>query len=118
MKRNLLRLFVITLALALPATLGYAQATGAAKTKTKAAAGDTKGKAKAATDEKLVDLNTATKDELSALPGIGDAYSQKIIDNRPYKAKTDLVRKKVIPQATYKKIKDMVIAKQDTGGKK
>jgi len=100
-RKLLAQIAVLIFALSLVSGMAASQTTPAAQAPAAAA--------KAA--DKL-DINTATKDQLKGLPGIGDAYSQKIIDGRPYRAKNELVQKKVIPQATYDKIKDLIIAKQ------
>ena len=63
----------------------------------------------AATTDKI-DINSATADQLKAIPGIGDAYSKRIIDGRPYTAKNQLVSKGILPQGVYDKIKDQIIA--------
>ena len=108
MNRKNIRLFAAILAFAMFATLTFAQS-GSAATAQKPAKSDSSATAKTKKAD-LVDINSATKDQLTALPGIGDTYSQKIIDGRPYKTKRDLVTKKIIPQATYDQVKDKIIA--------
>lgn len=74
---------------------------------------------KSAGKKEPIDINTASEGELKSIKGIGEVYAKKIIDNRPYKRKDELVKKNIVPEKTYDQIKDQIIAKQtkDTAGK-
>ncbi|HEY2743733.1 MAG TPA: helix-hairpin-helix domain-containing protein [Polyangia bacterium] len=105
---RLARLILLAMLTVLFAPSAFAQA----KKDAAPASGTTAKTDKAKPADALVDLNSASEADLKALPGIGDAYSKKIVAGRPYANKTQLVSKKIVPQATYDKIKDKVIAKQ------
>ena len=112
---KLTRHLTLLVALLMIASFGYAQAAGTASDTSKTSTTSSKSKKSTSSATKTsksakLDINTASKEELSQLPGIGDALSQKIIDGRPYNAKNDLVRRKIIPQSTYDGIKDQIIA--------
>lgn len=85
-----------------------APATAPAATPSAAPKGDAKADAKA----ELIDINSASAEELGRLKGIGEARSAAIVKGRPYRGKDELVRRKIVPEAVYAGIKDQIIAKQ------
>ena len=110
MKRNFLGAFLLGLLLAVCGLQAQGQSK-AADRKVPPAAEKAADKADAKAGA-LIDINSASPADLKTLPGIGDAYAAAIVKNRPYKNKTQLTSRKVLPDATYEKIRDKVIAKQ------
>jgi competence protein ComEA len=102
---KLYRLFLVLLLSVFVPALTIAQAPKTGETK------KTQAK-KSAPAANLMDINSASAEALKSLPGIGEAYSKKIVDGRPYSNKSQLVSRKILPQATYDKIKDQIIARQ------
>lgn len=102
MKRKLSWMFVAALGLALALGVGVNHSAFAQHT----------AKSASASQGNLIDINTASVSQLEMLPGIGDAYAKKIVAGRPYAKKSDLVRKKVLPESVYKKISNDIIAKK------
>jgi DNA uptake protein ComE-like DNA-binding protein len=102
-----LRLVVLSIVAALAV---FSQAAPGSKKAAPAAAAEKKGGA-------LIDINSASAEDLRKVPGIGEAYSSKIIAGRPYRAKNELVDKGILPAGVYAKVKDQIIAKQGAAKK-
>lgn len=112
MKRFTQSLLGAALILSVAIGVAHAQATQSTPPKKPATTTATHPQTTPAPAATLMDINSATKDQLMTLPGVGDAYAAKIIAGRPYKNKTELTSKKIVPTATYNKIKALIIAKQ------
>ncbi len=120
------RFVMLLCAFALAAAMSFAQSTPASSNAGQSATADTTttttttkktvhhsnkaSSASSATASEKLDINTATKEQLEALPGIGPKYSQKIIDGRPYRSKAELVSKHIVPRSVYEKIRADIIA--------
>ena len=107
----------LTLLLAVTALPLFAQSAASSGTGGGKATQTSKPMASPTSPSQKIDINSATKDQLYALPGVGSAYSQKIIDGRPYNSKRDLLTRKIVPQKTYDGIQDKIIAHRATGAK-
>lgn len=111
MIRNFVRIVTVLCAFTLFAGAAFAQgastSSGQADTSKKSSSKSTKS---STPKSKQVDINSATKEQLTAVSGIGDATAQKIIDGRPYTTKKDLVSKNILTQDEYAKVKDQLVA--------
>ena len=117
MKKLILKSAMLALTAAVMTLPSMAQAaTAGAKSPSRAEASKSEApKAemkKASVAKELLDINTATQEQLEAMPAVGKAYAEKIIAGRPYKMKSDLTSRKIVPGSVYSKIKNQIIAKQ------
>ena len=108
--RWLKRIFLFAVLVTSAMALSQTSSTSHPGTATATAKSSTAGKT--AKTSEVIDINSASKEELQTLPGIGEAYAQKIIAGRPYRSKNQLVSKNIIPKATYEKIKEKIVAHQ------
>jgi competence protein ComEA len=111
-RNGLTQIAMSACALVIACSLGFSQTIPSTTTKKSTATKTEAASASQAAKHELIDLNSATKEQLMTIPGIGDAYADKIIAGRPYKMKSELKTKKIIPDATYSKISSHVVAKQ------